>query len=111
MRAELAHLVFEQPDDLAHFAADVTAYLGPAGGEGADLFEFRVCTPGWLAEHPNMPKGSAFLRHHLLVERWDAALVERAIRDLCLRTEGGDWQEVATKLSRYGYWEFEDYRE
>ncbi len=111
MRAEVAHLVFEAPDDPEHFAAEVTAYIGPAGGRGAELFEFHVCTPRWLAEQASMPKGFAFLRHHLLVGRWDAGLVERAIRDLCLRTEGEDWQEVATKLSRYGYWEFEDYRE
>lgn len=111
MRAELAHLVFEAPDDPEHFAAEVTPYIGPAEGRGADLFEFQVCTPRWLVEQASMPKGFAFLRHHLLVERWDAGLVERAIRDLCLRTEGEDWQEVATKLSRCGYWEFEDYRE
>jgi hypothetical protein len=31
--------------------------------------------------------------------------------DLCRRTEGTDWNDVATKLSRYATWEFEDYSE
>jgi hypothetical protein len=37
------------------------------------------------------------------------ALVKRAVRDLCLRTEGNDWRDVATRSSRYACWEFEDY--
>ncbi len=41
----------------------------------------------------------------------DERALQRAIRDLCLRNEGSDWPDVATKLSRYAYWEFEDYRE
>ena len=111
MQAHLVHLVAEAPSDGDEFGVVVTAYLGPADGEGADLFELKVCTPGWLAETVATPQGFAFLRHHLVVERWDEGLVERAVRDLCVRNEGDDWKEVATKLSRYAYWEFEDYRE
>ncbi len=47
----------------------------------------------------------------LLVTRLDYELVRRAISDLCLHTEGADWNEIATKLSRHPHWEFEDYRE
>jgi hypothetical protein len=51
------------------------------------------------------------LKGHPLLSRWDFDVLQRAISDLCSRTEGSDWNEVATKLSRYGGWEFEDYRE
>jgi hypothetical protein len=111
VRADLVHLVAEAPPEGDDFGVVVTAYIGPAGGEGAELFELTVCTSGWLAENVATPKGFAFLRHHLVVDRWDEALVERAVRDLCLRNEGDTWNEVATKLSRYAYWEFEDYRD
>jgi len=47
----------------------------------------------------------------VLVERWDYEVVNRALRDLCRHTAGGDWDEIATKLRLYGNWEFEDYRE
>ena len=87
----------------------MTASVGPAGEEGAESFAFTVCSPRWLAEQ-QLPKGFAFQRYTLLIERWDADLVERAIEDLCRRTEGDTWREVATKLSRFGHWEFEDYR-
>jgi hypothetical protein len=98
------------PDDAGHFVLRVTALVGPAGQEGEEGFDFTVCSPAWLAQD-ELPKGFAFQRHTLLVARWDAGLVERAISDLCLRTEGEDWTEVAQKLSRFGRWEFEDYRE
>src|SRR4051812_27613286 len=110
MRAKLVRLEVFEPPTTADFGVLVTAHLGPESGEGAELFYLTVCTLGWIAAHVSMPKGFAFLRHHLAVERWDESLVERAVRDLCLRNEGDDWNEVAVKLSRYASWEFEDYR-
>jgi hypothetical protein len=103
--------VFEEPEDRDVFGILVTTYVGAAGEPGADLFEFRVCTPRWLAANVALPKSFAFLRHHLVVAQWDQALVERAIGDLCAHTERADWKEIALKLSRYGQWEFEDYVE
>ncbi len=88
----------------------VTASAGPAGGDGEEQFQFTVCSPSWLSAQPRA-KGFAFCRHTLLLERWDPELVDRAIRDLCRRTEGESWTEVASKLSRFGRWEFEDYSE
>jgi len=43
---------------------------------------------------------------HLFVDRWDYAVVERAIGDLCAHSEGSDWNEVAARLACYGHWEF-----
>lgn len=111
MRARVVHLVLDDIPDADEFAVNVQALLGPIDGDGEESFQFSVCTPGWLLTNLSMPKGFVFLRHHLLVERWDEDLVRRAISGLCLNNEGSDWPTVATKLSRYGYWEFEDYRE
>ena len=98
----------QTPDTLEHFGVEVSASVGPQDGKGAHLFDFHVCTPSWLAERIAMPKGFAFVRHALLVQRWAPEVTERAVRNLCIRTEGEDWTEIATKLSRFGYWEFED---
>lgn len=98
-----------KPDDPDKFGISVAAVVGPSGGTGGELFYF-ACSARWLIANPP-EKGFAYMRGHLLVTRWDAALVHRAISDLCRRTEGRDWNEIATKLSRYGAWEFEDYRE
>jgi hypothetical protein len=97
------------PEDAAHFALAATASIGPAGEDGAVLFQFEVCSPSWLAQG-SLPMGFAFQRHTLLLERWDPRLLERAVRDLCRRTDDEGWAEIAGKLSRYGLWEFEDCR-
>lgn len=96
------------PDDGEHFGLAVAATIGPANETGGELFQFSVCSPSWLADE-DRPKGFAFQRT-LVVDRWNPDLVERAIADLCRRTEGDTWEQVARKLSRYGQWEFEDYR-
>jgi hypothetical protein len=96
------------PPDPELFGIAVGATIGPPGTDGGDLFYFEIVTAAWLAENPP-PKGFEFLRH-LLVTRWDYEIVRRAISDLCTRTEGKDWNEIATKLSRSAHWEFEDYR-
>jgi hypothetical protein len=97
------------PPDPERFSIAIAATVGPVGGEGGEIFYFNVVTAAWLAEHPP-PKGFEFMRD-LLVTRWDYATVSRAISNLCFHTEGKDWNEIATKLSRAAHWEFEDYRE
>lgn len=99
-----------QPADPEDFAVQVGALVGPAGEEGGELFYFTVCSARWLGKNAP-PKGFAFMHGHVLLPHWNAEIVERAIADLCRRTEGDDWPEVAEKLSRYADWEFADYRE
>jgi hypothetical protein len=103
-------LVAWRPDDPESFALGVTAVIGPEGSDGEETFHFDVCSAAWLAANPP-PKGFEFLRSTLLLTRWDYATLERALRDLCLHTSGNNWSEVATQLSRFGGWEFEDYRD
>jgi hypothetical protein len=99
-----------RPEDGENFGLPVTAFVGPNNRGGEEMFDFFVCSARWLAEHPP-EKGFWFLRNYLLLTRWDHGVLDRALRDLCARAEGETWNEVATKLSRYGRWEFEDYRE
>lgn len=98
-----------RPEDPEEFRLGVTASIGPADGDGAELFQFEVCSPTAMRSETG-EKGYAFVRHVLLVERWDAELVESAIRDLCQRVSGDTWSQVAERLARHGYWEFEDYQ-
>lgn len=96
------------PDD---FGVLVDLEIGPSQGGGAEIFYVTVCTAKWLGRTALDEdfKGFEFLRHRLLIERWDPSLIRRAVADLCARTDGRDWNEVATRLSRYLAWEFEDY--
>lgn len=98
------------PPDPRQFGVQLAAMIGPNGGPGGEIFYLTVCTPAWLAENslgePN--KGFAFVRHHLVVDRWSARQVEGAIDDLCRRASGPAWSDVAAVLGRYLAWEFED---
>jgi hypothetical protein len=104
-----------EPPEPAHFSLVLAAHIGADDGPGQDLFYVTVCSPSWLAEEAEAQnehgKGFRFLRHHLLVNRWNLELVHRAVEDLCRNTSGQDWSEVANKLSRYFAWEYEDYRD
>ncbi len=94
------------------FGILVLAEIGPSDDDrGGDGFYVTVCSAKWLARTSleENPKGFEFVRHRLVIDHWDADLIHRAIRDLCVRTSGASWSEVATKLSRYLAWEFEDY--
>ena len=99
-----------RPEDSECFELQVTAFIGPTEeGHGEEMFDFRVCTASWLQRHPP-PKNFEFLRSTVLMSRWDYQTLERALGDLCLHTEGRDWAQIAARLSRYGHWEYEDYR-
>jgi Immunity protein 8 len=118
VRAELRSLdSVDAPEGLSSFAPPepecfslaIAATIGPADAEGGELFYFDVLTPAWLEANPP-PKGFEFVRA-VVVNRWDYDTVHRAIADRCSHTEGTDWEEIATKLSRVAHWEFEDFRE
>jgi phytoene dehydrogenase-like protein len=96
------------PDD---FGIWLTALIGPDGDVGEEVFGVTACSPQWLARTTvtENTKGFEFVRHRLVVSRWDPDLLRRAIGDLCRHTSGSDWPEVAAKLSHYLAWEFEDY--
>jgi hypothetical protein len=99
------------PDDPESFSIFVQALVGPQDAEGEESFDFTITTASWLAEQPAPEKGFEFVHGVLLLSRWDYETVVRAISDLCRRTEGETWEEVGMSLSRYGHWEFADYRE
>jgi hypothetical protein len=48
-------------------------------------------------------------RHFLFVERIVTAQVEDFVSDRLRRMDGDTWPELAEKIGRLGFWEFEDY--
>jgi hypothetical protein len=119
MRAELRHLDSTdapegmhafQPEVPRDFLLLVTAEIGVEGQEGADNFGFLVVGPDWFRSNPP-GKGFRWGRHYIVVDSWDPKVVRRAVEDLCRRATGVTWQEIASKLSRFGPWEFEDYNQ
>jgi len=98
-----------EPADLRHFRIWVRAMVGPEGTDGEESFDISVCTPSWLDDECRR-NGFVVGRHQLVVERFDAAYIKKVIIDLVEACEGETWQGVAERLSRIGFWEFEDYK-
>jgi hypothetical protein len=105
---DVADLSSHVPDDPAKFGFLLQALLGPDDGLGEESFTFLVCTPAWLDEQLT-DDGHLFVRHYLLVKRFDWRVILEALTELCVRSAGPSWSAVSTMLSRYGQWEFEDY--
>ncbi|MES0870868.1 Imm8 family immunity protein [Pseudovibrio sp. SCP19] len=95
------------PEDVTdfHFAADAT--IGIKGGKGGDIFSFEVCTPKWFARERGT--AASFMRHIIFVNEYDETQIQKLVVDLVENTIGQDWEEIARVLSRYMFWEFEDY--
>lgn len=116
MRAQLKSLLTSDidpqtywPEEEDDFGFYVQATIGPEGQDSGDVFGFQVCTPKWISRSL-VVEGSIFARHMLIVAENDYRAVSKRISDLCERTTGVDWHDIAIKLARYGYWEFEDYQ-
>lgn len=116
MRAQLKSLMTSDidpdsywPDEEDNFGFYIQAIIGPEDEEGGDIFGFQVCSPKWL-QNKHSVTDIVFIRHVILMFEYDYQAVERRIADLCNKTIGADWGEIASKIARFGSWEFEDYQ-
>lgn len=99
------------PRDTEDFSVHVQLILGPEDGQGEESFEFELLTPRALSGRLESQKGPLTGRHLVFVRRYDPDVVEAWIRRWVGECRGNDWTEVGHKLSRWAFWEFEDYRE
>ncbi|MBW9210511.1 immunity 8 family protein [Mumia sp. zg.B21] len=116
MRAAVRSLLSFDVDELHAWAPDSDAWAlglrvvaGPDDGPGEESFDVTVCSVAWLTEQVRRD-GVVDGRHHLIVEWFDWRSLRAYIERRVHQCEGATWREVAEKLARFGYWEFEDYQ-
>ena len=98
-----------QPSDAGTFSITLRLLIGPAESVGEESFDVTVCSPAWLEKECER-NGFVLGRHHLVVRSYDFGFVERVLAKLIARYSGETWPEIAEKISRLAYWEFEDYQ-
>lgn len=98
------------PADPEKFSCWLRMIFGPSDGPGEEFLDFTVCTPRWLAEQVTL-NGPMNGRHHIIVNQFHWPTLRAYLEELVATTWGADHAEVATRLSRYGRYEFEDYSE
>ena len=116
MKAELKS--FQSPDiyDLEKYYPEIEDnfcfYLeisvGIKNAEGAEQFGITVCTPKWLLENKK-DNEIIFGRHYLIVFEYNYQKIYGKIKSYIDKLDENSWEELALKVSRIGYWEFEDY--
>jgi len=96
------------PEDPKCFCIVVRVLIGPRGTEGDESFDIKVCTPQWLELEIERRR---FLigRHYLFVGDYRPEFIRATLTRFIEHCSGDSWQEVAKKISRIAYWEFEDY--
>src|ERR1044072_5140875 len=99
-----------KPPDPASFAFHLRLIAGPQSEPGEESFDMKVCTPNWLLENHGTEE-VIIGRHLLIVMEYDYQRIVNRINEFADTCTGDTWTEVAEKLSRLGYWEFEDYTE
>jgi hypothetical protein len=84
--------------------------IGPLDSPGEESFDVVVCSPEWLATKCRRV-GLYDARHHLVVnvEQFDKRRLRTWLESRVSSAEAGTWTEVAERLGRLGYWEFENH--
>lgn len=118
MRAELKGLhspdIFDlenyHPESKDDFCFYLELFVGPKNQKGSELFGVTVCTPKWLLNNTKK-KELVFLNHYLIVSEYDYMNLYNRIREYIQSQDANSWEELAIKIGRSLYWEFEDYQE
>jgi hypothetical protein len=96
-----------KPDDPEVFGINFELSIGDGKSGGADNFQVMVCTPMWLYEQHGQL--DIFMgRHYLIVFEYNYKRILQWINSYLATCTGETWTEVAEKVARFGYWEFED---
>ena len=90
------------PEDLLHFSRDVEIVIQASEdfSHYAGIFWIEVCTPSWLAEKARSA-GWTWGRRRLVIPRWDAQTVERAVTSVVSSAPTTSWTALVRELLLY----------
>ena len=97
------------PANRINFSVPIRVWVGATDGPGEDSFDFDVCTPAWIDDQCSRD-GFVIGRHRIVVSSYDRERIRDVLTRLVDRLGAENWDQLANKLSRYGYWEFEDHQ-
>ena len=98
------------PENPENFCFLLELMVGPDNQEGEESFDIQVCTPLWFLSILK-PNDVILGRHFLIVLEYNFERIYSKIKQLIEAYSADNWNELAEKIARIGYWEFEDYVE
>jgi Immunity protein 8 len=105
---DISELEQFNPENGSVFMLLLEGVFAPPGVDGGDVFSFEVCSPEWI----KLQAGKGFIvgRSMIVVDQFNFNKLKAFLQKLAAGCTGENWEEAAIKLSRYGHWEFEDYK-
>jgi hypothetical protein len=112
--AELDEFAPPDPRDaqlLVQVLAGVRLAAGSDDPEGEESFDLRVITPRAAQRRLREQDRPLVGRHLVIVDQWDYPTIAAYLFERFESEEGADWDDLGTRLNRFGRWEFEDFDE
>lgn len=109
-QGEIIHDKPELPDDIYDFSVWVSVEIGPEKEEGAHIFQFHFITQSSLKNLRQKQESGRKEMKYIILHEFSWENVEKEINALLDQFELDNFQDIATKLSEYSYWEFENYK-
>lgn len=107
---DIYNLKSYQPECSDSFCFLLQAMIGPAGEDGEESFDVEVCTPKWIES--NLEINDVIIGvHYLIVREYSYKKLIHSIEKFLLSCSGPSWGEVAKKVSKLGFWEFEAHKD
>lgn len=97
------------PIDPTDFVLPFELSIGPSESKATDLFQILVCGSKWF-EREIVAKKQTLPVHHMVMQEYDADLLERALKEKVASCEANTWDELGKQLGQFFHWEFENYQ-
>jgi hypothetical protein len=88
------------PANHSDFSMRIHARIGAVGSGDNAIYEILLCTPNRVADVRDLQQLSLF-DGFAFVNRFDLAMLEREVRDICAELKGYASEEVIAKFGRY----------
>jgi len=98
-----------QPASLEDVCFLLQMEIGPAGEEGADVFDVMVATPEGLRRLQRQGEMFISKRALFVVAHYSVDELLRSLAELVASCDGESWVQCVQKLQRYFQWEYDDY--
>mgnify|MGYP000231567658 CR=1 FL=1 len=86
----------------------ITVSIGEDQVEGADDFQFFVCSRAWLE---GVGSGMQIPDRYLLLDDdCDPAGLKSSLNEFLANCAGATWADVVKNICRVGWWEFDGYK-
>lgn len=97
------------PEKEDNFCFYLEISVGVKNEKSGELFGITVCTPKWLLENKKEEE-IIFGKNYMIVFSYSFQNITNKIKTYVDKLDEDNWEELAKKISRISYWEFEDYK-